>query len=123
MPYTYTFTEEADYLLCVTDGEVNDVASLISYSEAIISETKRLNRRRLLIDDRNLTVTLSPLDVTTFSNYLANANFAMLGIRIGVVYSPKNKEISHVFETALTNRSVSFQTFKDLKAAEEWLTA
>ncbi len=121
MPYTYTFIDKRDYLLCVTGGEVNDVASLISYSENIISETRKLNRPRLLIDDRALVVDLSPYDVTTFGDFLGSINFANMGIRIAVVYSPRNKEISHIFETALTNRSVAFQTFKDLKEAEGWL--
>ena len=123
MQYTYIFTDKQNYLLCSTSGEVKDVSSLITYSEAIILETRKLGHSRLLIDDRALTVDLSPLDVITFSEHLANTDFAKLGIRIAVIYSPRNKEISHVFETAMTNRSVSFQTFKDLKDAEEWLTS
>ncbi|MDC0335334.1 hypothetical protein OAN24_00345 [Pseudodesulfovibrio sp.] len=123
MPYTYTFTDKQNYLLCVTSGEVKDVASLIAFSETIIVEARKLKRCRLLIDDRSLIVDLSPLDVTTFGNHLETVDFAILGLRIAVVYSPTNTEISRLFETILTNRSVAFQTFKEINEAEEWLTS
>jgi len=121
MPYTYTFTDKQSYLLCVTGGEVKDVTALIGYSETIIVETQKRDRSRLLIDDRALTVDLLPLEVAIFGDHLQNVDFTMLGLRIAVVYSPINTAISRFFETALTNRSVSFRTFKYLKAAEEWL--
>ncbi|MGL1861362.1 MAG: hypothetical protein OCC46_02435 [Pseudodesulfovibrio sp.] len=123
MSYAYTFTDKQDYLLCVTGGEVKDVASLISYSEAIVVETRKLGRSRLLIDDRALTVNLLPLEVAIFGDHLANINFDNTRLRIAVLYSPLNKEISHIFETVLTNRSFSFRAFKERENATEWLSS
>jgi len=104
------------------DGEVKDVAVLISIAEKLISKRHEFGNLRLLFDDRALTVDLSVYDATVFGAYLENVNLASMGFRIAVVYSPRNKEISRIFETAITNRSIAYQTFNDLKDAEKWLT-
>ena len=122
MAYTYTLTDKRDYLLCVMDGEIKDVAVLISFAEKLISKKQEFGHSRLLFDDRALTVDLSVYDATVFGTYLENVNLAKMGFRIAVVYSPRNKEISRAFETSITNRSIAYQTFNDPKDAEEWLT-
>ena len=119
--YSQIFTDERCYLLCITDGTVASVESFIEWAVAVIGKARETNHTKILIDNRTFELRLSSMDVVTFASYLEEMNAASLGLRLAVTSSPKNPEISRMVETALTNRSASYRSFRNQKEAMDWL--
>lgn len=121
MSFSYTLTDLDGYLLCTMSGSIEDAEAMISCGSSVVPETKKRGHSNLLLDDRALKMSLSPLDITIFANHMEGINFARMGLRIAVIFPPENEEIIRFFETTLTNRSVSFRVFRNIKNAEAWL--
>jgi len=121
MTYSQVFTEKKEYLLCISDGRISDVGVFIEWAVALVSKAKATGYTRILIDNRTLTLELSPLDVITFAKYLEDMGAAQFGFRLAALTSPTNVEISRLVETSLTNRSASYKIFKNPAEAKKWL--
>jgi len=121
MSYSLVTTDVDSHLLCVTDGQVNDADALIEWALDVVSKAQESGVRKLLLDNRTFALNLSPLDVVTFANSLEKMDAAQLGFRMAVLSSPGNKEISHLVETTLTNRSASYKMHSNLNDAKKWL--
>ncbi|WFS61083.1 hypothetical protein LF599_10375 [Pseudodesulfovibrio thermohalotolerans] len=121
MTYTQIFTIKDSYLLCITDGEVSDVETFIEWGLKLVDKTRHCQRTRVLVDNRTFRLTLSPLDIITFANFMEDQGVAKLGLRLAVLSNPYNPESSRLVETALVNRSASYKGFQSQRGAQEWL--
>ncbi|EGB13860.1 hypothetical protein DND132_0644 [Pseudodesulfovibrio mercurii] len=121
MAYTQIFTSKNEYLLCITDGVVDDAETFIEWALKLVAKAREARRTRILVDNRTLRLDLSPLDIITFANFLEDQGTAKLGLRLAVLSNPHNPETSRLVETALVNRSASYRSFRSQQEAQEWL--
>lgn len=121
MTYSQIFTDNGDHLLCITDGMVDNADTFLVWAKAVIAKAAELGRTKILVDNRTFVLNLTALDVITFATALEEMNAASLGLRLAVVSSPKNPEISRLVETSLINRSAMYKGFKGQEEAKEWL--
>lgn len=121
MSYSIVFSNETEYLLCITDGAVNDADEYISWGLEAIKKAKELGYTRILFDNRTFSLKLSSLDVVTFAKKYEEMNIHLLGLRMAVLSNPKNADVSRLIETTLTNRSATYRRFGSQAEAEGWL--
>ena len=121
MTYSMTFVEMPRCLLCISKGRIMDIEEFISWGDAIISKARETKLHKILIDNRNFALAISPMEIITFAEHL-NEDFEMLtGLRLAILSSPENPEMSRLTETAFTNRSATYRRFDTLEEAEAWL--
>ncbi|WP_272701318.1 hypothetical protein [Desulfovibrio sp. Fe33] len=123
MSYKQIFTIKDSYLLCITDGGVNEAKAFIEWGVKLVAKTRHCRRTRVLLDNRTFHLALSALDIITFANFMENQGAAKLGLRIAVLSNPHNPESSRFVETAMVNRSASYRAFRTQQEAHDWLCA
>lgn len=121
MSYSQVFTDETLYLLCITHGTVDNAEAFVEWAVGVIGKARETGHTRILMDNRTFELHLSPLDVVTFASRLEAMNANSLGLRLAVVSSPANPEISRLVETSLINRSASYKSFRNQQEALDWL--
>ncbi|MDD3313405.1 hypothetical protein [Pseudodesulfovibrio sp.] len=121
MNYTQSFTVNPTHLYCLTAGAVTDAQSLIDWGLAIVRMAQEKKRPRILVDNREFILELSPLDVVEFASYFEERDIAFLGLRLAVLSSPSRPQTTRLVETALTNRSASYRRFTSTEEAQAWL--
>lgn len=119
--FTQTFTQKPTYVLCVTQGAVRNSDEFIAWGEGVIANALTMGCRKVLLDNRDFRLEISTLDVITFASHLENQDAAQIGLRLAVLSSPLNPEISRVVETSMTNRSAAYRRFNSPEEAKEWL--
>ena len=121
MPYRIVFSEESNYLLCITDGTVEDAEEYIAWGLESLKKTIDTGHKKILYDNRTFKLNLVPLDIVLFAKQYEEMDVAQLGLRMAVVSNPKNPEVSRLVETTLTNRSAAYKTFGSQAEALTWL--
>lgn len=121
MPFNIVFSNETEYLLCISDGSVDDAEEYINWGMQAVKKAKEFGHTRILFDNRTFSLNLSSLDVVTFANKYEEMNIPLLGLRMAVLSNPKNHEVSRLIETTLTNRSATYQRFGSQAEAVGWL--
>lgn len=121
MAYTQIYTDKGAYLLCITDGMVDNAESFIEWGLSVMGRAREMGHTRVLFDNRTFRLYLTPLDVITFASHLEKIGAARMGFRMAVLSNPANLETSRLVETALVNRSGSYKGFRSQKEAKEWL--
>ena len=121
MPYSFSAIDKEDHLFFHVDGEADELADIVAYSESIICQARKLNHNRLLIDETSLAMNIDTHDVIQFAKWIADTGVVGLGLRAAVVCAPCNRAVIRAFETALQNRSISYKMFENLESAEAWL--
>ena len=112
MSYSQVFICKEGYILCLSDGKAVDSGDLIKWAMTMMEKVKEMGCTRILTDNRDLTLELSPLDVVTVANYLEDIGGAKLGLRLAVLSSPIAVFVSRMMETALVDRSASYRFFQ-----------
>lgn len=120
-PYRIVFSDESSYLLCITDGSVNDAEEYISWGLDTLGKAKETGHRKLLYDNRTFNLNLTPLDTVLFAKRYESLDVAQLGLRMAVLSNPKNPDISRLVETTLVNRSAAYKRFDTQAEALNWL--
>jgi len=110
-----------DYLLYVTDGNIQNADEFWEWSTAVVIKAQDLGHTRLLFDNRTCSLEITQHDVITISERWAGMNAPTLGLRYAVISSRGNPEISKFIETSFTNRSAAYKRFDSQKDALEWL--
>ncbi len=121
MTYSMTFVEMPAYLLCITKGRLVNIEEFISWGDAVLAKAQETKRQKILIDNRDFALDISPLDIVTFAKHVKNNFEVLFELRLAVLSSPKNPEISRLAETAFTNRSATYKRFDTPQEAEVWL--
>ena len=120
-PFYQVFADMMDYLLCTSTGEVTDVDEFIAWSEGLIAQIRKTGHRKVLVDNRGLHLKLSSWDIITFAEGLEDRGANYRRIRLAVLSSPFNPEMSRVAETSMTNRSATYMRFDTENEALDWL--
>jgi len=123
MPFTQVVTATRDYLLFIGDGSILNAEELLEWCMAAVDKARESGHKKLLFDNRTLTLEMTQHDVLMASNRMAELNVQLLGFRFAVVSSAKNPERSTFIETAFVNRSATYKNFDTQKDALEWLLA
>lgn len=121
MTYSMTFVEMPAYLLCITKGKILDIEEFISWGDAILAKAREAKRQKILIDNRDFALDISPLEIVTFARHVKDDFEVLLELRLAILSSPENPEMSRLAETAFTNRSATYRRFNTLEEAEAWL--
>lgn len=121
MTYSQVFSELDDYLLCISDGEVNSAEEYIEWAMNVVKRAMETGHTKVLFDNRTFHLKLTQLDVSAFADHLESMGAARLGFRLAVVPCNKNPDVSRMVETALRNRSGSYQIFESQDEAKAWL--
>lgn len=121
MSYTQVFTDKREYLLCITDGRVENAESFIEWGVGVMAKAREMGHTKVLFDNRTFELRLTPLDVITFATHLEDIGAARLGFRVAVISNPVNPETSRLVETAMVNRSGSYRNFHSQQEAKDWL--
>lgn len=121
MPYTIVYSDETDYLLCITDGSVDSAEDYISWGLEAVGKAQAMGHTKLLFDNRTFRLNLAPYDVVIFANKYEEMNIAQLGLRMAVLSNPKNPDESRLIETTLRNRSATYKRFNTQADAIGWL--
>jgi len=123
MSYSQSFAAMPTHLYCLTVGKVDDARAMIEWGEAIVRMAKETGMSRVLIDNREFVLELSPLEVVEFARDFEEKNIAVIGLRLAVMSSPSQPETTRLIETVLTNRSASYRRFANPEEALVWLEA
>ena len=115
------FADMMNYLLCTTTGEVAELNELIEWSEGVTAQIHKTGHRKILFDNRDFRLKLSSWDIITFAKRLEDESTTYHELRLAVLSSPFNPEISRVAETSLTNRSATYMRFDTEDEALAWL--
>lgn len=97
--------------------------SLEGYVARVLSFGKRSGLRRVLLDERELTLGTDMYEAYQIGESEAVVTAAMGGYRFACLASPENRDRNKAFETVMRNRSVNYRVFDSLEEAETWLLA
>ena len=122
-PYSLTFATEDGYLFAKVAGEVSTLEQLSEKAHSIMGKVLELGMKRVLVDDRELSVHVDVHDAHCLANEMDGANLQVQGFRIACLYVAEHADIYRIFETGHRNRSLNFRAFTDQEAALKWLTA
>ena len=118
--FSQTFADMMNYLLCTSSGEVTDVDEFVDWSEDLVVQIRKTGHRKVLLDNREFHLKLSPWDIITFAKGLEDRVAGYKGLRLAVLSSPFNPEMSRVAETSMTNRSATYKRFDTMDEALGW---
>jgi len=122
MTIQYLIEERDRYLYFAGDGTEDGLEEDIEIHQMIIDACKEHNRRRVLIDDRNVIYTASTLSIYMLAKHYAQADIPRFIQQAAVVANPKYRADNQFFEDTMRNRSINLRVFYDMQEAEEWLT-
>lgn len=121
MPVHVTITAMNGYLLIESSGEMETVEDGVEYIQAQIDAALKEKIQRLLVDDRNLTVSIDYSDILALADYWEKRGLQRIGLRAAALAPPSAPQAQLAYETTATNRSIVFKVFFDKQEALNWL--
>ena len=121
MPYFLTYARIGDILVVKATGDYADVQEFIAKKDEATLRIMEERARRILLDDRELTMTLDVHDAVTFADAVLEEGVPAQGLRFACLPPKTGREFYAAFETACRNRSINYQLFEDKQAAVDWL--
>lgn len=119
MPYTFKIQKKDGYLLLTASGTIESIEDLESATRSMMKNTAEFNCRRFLVDERGVSKTIDPHDITVFAE--SRANDSENRFRVAVIYTPENMSKLRWMETFFQNRSLAYRQFSSFRKAEQWL--
>lgn len=123
MAFTLEFKQEDGYLVVKARGEVNSFEAFSDKARRVIEQIVSSGSRRILLDDRKLSVQLDSLDISRIAGQLDSMNMQSMGLRLACLCQSEKREIYDNIETMYQNRSLNFKVFDDELSAVQWLAA
>jgi hypothetical protein len=99
------------------DDSLDDVRE---YGKGVVEACRAAGCVRVLCDERELEYKLGAVD--TFESAAFIAEYAPHVARIAIVCGPQQLADASFWETVAVNRGLSVRAFRDVPAAEEWLS-
>ncbi|BDQ33880.1 hypothetical protein JCM14722_14220 [Pseudodesulfovibrio portus] len=121
MPVKFETTRMDNYLFVESSGEMSSFEDGIEYIQAQVTTASREGIRRLLLDERNLTVTIDYSDILALAEYWEKNNLQTMGLRVASMPPVDAPQAQLAYETPAVNRSIMFKVFFDRQEAEDWL--
>ena len=100
---------------------MTDIHSLIEWGEGVLASIRATGHRKILFDNREFNLKLSTWDIIAFAERLGDQGVAYHRLRLAVLSSPYNPEMSRMAETSMTNRSATYMRFDTEEEALTWL--
>ena len=121
MTYTIDFKVEGDVLFVKTSGKLHGVETFSEKAKTVVGEILRTNAKRIMLDDRELAVTLDALDIKDIADQLEKSNLQTMGLRLACMCRKLDSETYKLVETMYQNRSLNFRLFQSRDEALDWL--
>lgn len=121
MPVDVVMTPTDEYLLIESSGEMATFEEGVEYIEAQVVKARETGIRRILVDDRNMAVSLDYADILALAEYWGRSGLPSMGLRVAALPPPAAPQGQQAYETTATNRSIVFKVFFDRQEAEDWL--
>ena len=121
MSFTLDMQKGDGVLLFTSYGRLRNLQDLLDYISAIMRECERHDGECILLDERELALSLTLQDMFIFAEEKA------IDLRFGLdnkcvsVCSRDNMELMDAGALFLRNRNIEFKVFPDMGAAREWL--
>lgn len=115
MPITQVITNKPDYLLFIDDGRIHTKEDLLALCVDAITKALQHGQKRVLLDNRTLSIELTRHDVLEVANQLVEMNAQELGLRFAVISSRTSSKIAKFVETSFTNRAAMYKRFDSQK--------
>lgn len=97
MNYILKSEEKLNYLLISSTGKVDGLADMMAYSGATFELAFSKNAKKILIDEREMVITLSALEQLELMNHFMINFPKSLDLQFSVVYSDNNRSIAEWF--------------------------
>ena len=121
MAIVYSSEKKNEYLYLVGEGTEDGLKENQQIHRMILDLCREHNRRRVLIDDRNVVYTASTISIFDLAKYYVEVGVPHCIKRAAVVVNPAYDETNDFFETVVRNRGVNLRIFYDYEEAEAWL--
>ncbi|MBG0790527.1 MAG: hypothetical protein H0S80_08545 [Desulfovibrionaceae bacterium] len=121
MPVHAAMTRIGDYLFIKSSGDITTIEDGVEYVQAQVAWAREEGVRKLLTDDRDMTISLDYADILALAQYWEQNELATLGLRVAALPPPSSPQGQQAYETAAANRSIVFKVFFDRRQAEDWL--
>ena len=121
MSYTLSFSKQDGWFSVAAQGEIDSFEVFSEKARTVTGEILQSGIKRILLDDRELAISLDAHDITLVAEQLEKANIQALGLRLASLCRPEDRETYRMFETIYGNRSINFRLFTDKQSALNWL--
>lgn len=121
MTFERNFEEFDGWCRIVTTGKLDSLEVFLSKLHLGADMVTSTSLKRVLLDDRQVHVSVDPFDVSVGISQLADGGLPSHGLRIACLCRDEDLDIYKTIETMYRNRSVSFQLFPDEESAKDWL--
>jgi hypothetical protein len=122
MTINYSVEVRERYIRFIGEGVEEGLNENIRIHEMIVQTRKEHSRRRVLVDDRNVTYTASILSIYKLAQRYTQAELPRYIERAAALVNPTNPRNNRFYENAARNRGVNVRLFHDMEGAEQWLT-
>jgi hypothetical protein len=123
MAITQVITNKPDYLLLIDDGRISNKQEFLDLCIDAITKALQHGQKRLLLDNRTLSIELTRPEVLEVADQLKEMNAQELGFRFAVISSRGSSRIARFVETSFTARSAIYKRFESQREALSWLLA
>lgn len=121
MTFTVDFKLEGDVLFVKATGKVHGVETFSEKATTVVREILRTNAKRIMLDDRELAVSLDAIDIKDIADVLEQSNLQTMGLRLACMCRQLDRDTYQLIETMYQNRSLNFRLFQKREEALEWL--
>jgi hypothetical protein len=118
MPFTIEYSQEADIIMVVVDGELS-LSLLQELAGEVTKTVKKVGCRRILNDLRKAKPTKSTIDIYDMPGTARKSGVGLACKRALLVV--EETDDFHFLETVFINQGHQVRMFTDLGAAESWL--
>lgn len=121
--FTVVFEIRDDILHAKVTGVISSAEQAVEKAVALVAKSYETGVYRLLVDERELTISIDALDIVQAVDAIDKRGIQGLGGRTACLYRPEYAAIYKNYETFYKNRSLIYQAFEDDALALEWLRA
>ena len=123
MSFVLEVKRDLDHLLVTARGRVHNLREWVEYVSAIVREATRYGRECVLVDERELSLSLDVKDIFLFAEEKAVDMRFGLDNKFVSVCSKCNEDTMDACELFLRNRNIDFKVFSNMEAARRWIRA
>lgn len=122
MSVQYTFEKRGGILFAVGRGVEVGIEEDKQITLDMIQACKESGTDLLLVDDRQVTYTISTISVYELAKFYYDSHFQREVRKVALVPNPVFKEDNAFYETVVRNRGLNLRVFYDLESAAAWLS-
>lgn len=119
MDYKVTIKETPDYLLLTCTGVVKGFKNLQEYSGYSIQQAMERGVKKVVIDERNVLITISDLEQLELMNFFMTSVPRSLDMKFSVIFSEQNRDVAKLFENLSAKVNFDCKFFLSEKEAIE----